>query len=180
MAAYFGTALLCVAAALRPLQDGLNNARSDRFYWTSIAALFLLLSVNKQLDIQTLMTELAREWAKADGWYSQRRYFQQSFLLVLAFVMAIIFLAAAHIVRKRSLALKVALIGLILTCSFVLMRAASFHHIDGWLGRSILGLRWNWMLELVGIGIVAAAASVSVFRASGKQRHTTMQPKKLS
>lgn len=169
VAAYFSTAIVCLVAAWRSSGNEPKNCGSDRLYWIIIAALFMLLSVNKQLDIQTLMTELAREWAKADGWYSQRRYYQKLFLLGLACLLAMVLSAAAHIVRQRPLPLRAALLGLTLTCSFVLMRAASFHHIDRWLGQSVSGLRWNWMLELGGIGTVAAAASVAALSARGKQ-----------
>jgi hypothetical protein len=40
----------------------------------------------------------------------------------------------------------------------VLIRAASFHHIDRLIGRTILGLKWNWVLEMGGITIVLLAS----------------------
>jgi hypothetical protein len=39
-----------------------------------------------------------------------------------------------------------------------LIRAASFHHIDRFIGETILGLRWNWVLEMGGIGTVIVAS----------------------
>jgi hypothetical protein len=40
----------------------------------------------------------------------------------------------------------------------VLIRAASFHHIDRFIGESILGLRWNWVIEISGISLVLIAS----------------------
>ena len=41
---------------------------------------------------------------------------------------------------------------------FVVIRAASFHHVDAFLASRLGGLRWNWILELGGILIVAVGA----------------------
>jgi hypothetical protein len=40
-----------------------------------------------------------------------------------------------------------------LIVTFVVIRAASFHHIDRFIGQSVLGLRWNWVLEMGGISV---------------------------
>jgi hypothetical protein len=47
-----------------------------------------------------------------------------------------------------------ALTGTVAVLAFVLIRAASFHHIDQFIGERILGLKWNWILEVGGISIV--------------------------
>jgi hypothetical protein len=44
--------------------------------------------------------------------------------------------------------------GTVLVLAFVLIRAASFHHIDQFIGERILGFKWNWVLEMGGISIV--------------------------
>jgi hypothetical protein len=179
LAAYFGTTLLCVAAALRPPRNNLIDAALDRRFWIGTATLFLFLGVNKQLDLQTLIVEIARSLAKADGWYNRRHHYQRAFLLSISLLTAVLLVAAARIVRWRSPAIKIAIFGLTLTCSFVLIRAASFHHIDTWLGGTVLHIRWNWLLELSGIGIVAAAASVTIL-ARRKVEHATVRAPKQS
>jgi hypothetical protein len=40
----------------------------------------------------------------------------------------------------------------------MLIRAASFHHVDRLIGRTVLGFRWNWILEMGGIGLVLLAS----------------------
>ena len=49
-------------------------------------------------------------------------------------------------------------IGTTLVIGYVLIRAASFHHVDRFIGRTILGFRWNWILEMGGIALVLFAS----------------------
>jgi hypothetical protein len=51
-----------------------------------------------------------------------------------------------------------ALLGLGFVCAFVLMRAASFHHMDALIGTWVLGMKMNWLLELPGPALVALVA----------------------
>jgi len=53
-----------------------------------------------------------------------------------------------------------ALSGLTFLLSFVVIRATSFHHVDVFLSQTALGLKWNWILELLGIGLVGAGAII--------------------
>ena len=48
--------------------------------------------------------------------------------------------------------------GTVLVFGYVLIRAASFHHIDRFIGESVLGLRWNWVIEISGISLVFTAS----------------------
>jgi hypothetical protein len=41
------------------------------------------------------------------------------------------------------------------------IRAASFHHVDRFIGQKILGLRWNWVLEMSGISLVLLTSQSS-------------------
>ena len=51
-----------------------------------------------------------------------------------------------------------ALIGTGFLITFVIIRAASFHHFDEFIGFVVGGVRMNWVLELGGIACVAIAA----------------------
>jgi hypothetical protein len=46
------------------------------------------------------------------------------------------------------------IVGSTLVLGYVLIRAASFHHIDRFIDGRILGFKWNWVLEMGGIVIV--------------------------
>ena len=48
--------------------------------------------------------------------------------------------------------------GTVFLICFVAIRAASFHHIDRFIGIRLAGMRMNWILELGGIGLVAYGA----------------------
>jgi hypothetical protein len=41
---------------------------------------------------------------------------------------------------------------------YVLIRAASFHHFDRFINQKFLGFRWNWILEMSGIGVMLVAS----------------------
>src|SRR5215210_5144909 len=49
-----------------------------------------------------------------------------------------------------------AVLGLGFLVTFVALRAASFHHVDQWLGSGVV--RPNWVLELSGIALIAMSA----------------------
>jgi hypothetical protein len=49
-------------------------------------------------------------------------------------------------------------VGVAFVLVYVLTRASSFHHVDVFLASTAMGLRWNWILELSGIGAVTAGA----------------------
>src|SRR5450631_116329 len=42
---------------------------SERYTWRAVSILFLALGINKQLDLQTALTELGRVLAYDQGWY---------------------------------------------------------------------------------------------------------------
>jgi hypothetical protein len=60
--------------------------------------------------------------------------------------------------RSAPISTRVALMGTSMVLGFVLIRAASFHHVDQFIGQRILGLRWNWILEMSGISLVLFAS----------------------
>ena len=134
------------------------SSLQERRAWRSIAALFIALGINKQLDLQTALTEAGRVLAQIQGWYAQRAFVQLAFIAVVAVTCL---LAAATLLiwaRHAPIPTWLALIGTVLVLGFVLIRAASFHHMDRFIGTRILGLRWNWILEMSGIGLVLLAS----------------------
>jgi heme/copper-type cytochrome/quinol oxidase subunit 3 len=60
--------------------------------------------------------------------------------------------------RNMDRAVRAALLGLAMIAAFVLLRAASFHHADAWLGAGPAGFNFGAIQEMAGIAIVAAAA----------------------
>lgn len=159
VAAYFSTALLCLRARSR-----VSVRRTDalplneRKFWLGMTALLFALGLNKQLDLQSLGTEIVRHIARAQGWYEDRRSIQMTAIVVLvAASLGVLFLLIRRL-RAAHASIRLATIGLIFTAVFVSSRAASFHHMDSFIGVRVLGLRMNWVLELSGIACIAVAA----------------------
>ena len=126
--------------------------------WAAISILFLGLGINKQLDLQSALTAAGRVIAYGQGWYDQRQFVQLAFIIFTAIVCASVVITLLIWTRHAPLSTWFALLGTILVVGFVLIRAASFHHIDRFIGTTIFGFRWNWILEMGGITIVLLAS----------------------
>ncbi len=126
--------------------------------WLSIAILFLALGINKQLDLQSAMTELGRVLAHIYGWYESRRAVQLVFIIVIAGVCLALAITLGRWMRDGASATWLAVIGTTLLLGFIVVRAASFHHFDQFINDQILGLRWNWILEIGAITMVLFAS----------------------
>ena len=148
------------------------NTLQERRGWQFISVLFLALGINKQLDLQSAMTEAGRVVANIQGWYAQRALVQLAFIVVVAITCTIVGVALMIWARRARLPARLALIGTVLVLFFVLIRAASFHHVDRFIRTEILGLRWNWILEMGGIALVLVA--------SGWQQHQLGAPMRLT
>jgi hypothetical protein len=153
VAGYAAGALFAFAAAGR-------GAGRERTFWIVAAIALLVLGINKQLDLQTDLTTLARAAALSEGWYGERRDAQGAFILLIALAAVGFGLALWTWLRDTATSVKAAAAGLVVLFAFILIRAASFHHIDYWVTVSVAGLRSGWWLELLGIAIVGLAAAV--------------------
>lgn len=167
VAAYALAGLLCLVAARRSqTEEGPAFDPRLRRLWFGVATFMLFLCVNKQLDLQTLLTKIGRELAVQGGWYGNRRIVQFIFVLVVA---AIAILGFRFIVRKTRSILKerkLLLFGLCFLIVFIIVRASSFHHVGVFLGTEIAGIRMNWVLELGGIGLIVISAARAIWNPS--------------
>ena len=165
---WFTVAAYFVAAALllykRHLAISLYPSAwsQHRFVLLVLALLMIAMGINKQLDLQTWVTNVGRELAEAQGWYDKRRLVQG---LVLAGIAAIGVTIAVVIVRMRGVAKahRLALFGVLLVVGFVAVRASSFFKVDRLLGFDTAGVRINWMLELGAIAVVIWSVLTSLF-----------------
>ncbi len=152
--AYFLAAALCLHAAWR-------SAASNRRIWTAFAVILALLGVNKELDLQSLLTEIGRTLARDEGWYEVRQRVQNAFLVMLALATAITAAIAIRICRGRGRAVAVGMTGMIFLLAFILARAVSFHAGDRLIRQELGGLRLNWIFELGGIALVALGSRLA-------------------
>jgi hypothetical protein len=133
-------------------------AGGSRGLWLLVATLMTFLCLNKQLDLQSLFTDIGRVLSHNQGWYAKRREFQKWFVLA---VLAGSFLTTCFLaIRYRGFWKQHFLLGtgLAFLLTFIVVRAISFHHVDVFLKHAVAGVRMNWFLELTGIGLVWLAA----------------------
>jgi hypothetical protein len=152
VAAYLIAALLAWRAWARP--GGGSGSR----IWLGVAIVMAFLCLNKQFDLQSLFTDLGREIAWHGGWYGQRRKVQKVF--VVAVLAGSVLFGGWFAWRFRAFLIghKLLAFGLLFLLTFIVVRAISFHHVDVFLKDGVGGVRWNWILELTGIFLVAVAA----------------------
>jgi uncharacterized membrane protein len=156
---YFIAFVLCVRVGLQHTKRKEWITR-DVAGWCSLAALMLTLCINKQLDIQSFFTQVARDMLHEYGLFDVRRYYQ---IRVIAGLMLITFAVAVTILittlRARNGWTHVAGIGTAILLCYIISRAASFHKLDGILNVKFYGFNYNWLFEIPPIMMIAIAAS---------------------
>jgi hypothetical protein len=169
VAAYAAAAVLCFIAArnCQVFSDAGQDCRRRRM-WVGIAVLMSFLCINKQLDLQSLFTDVGRVLATREGWYDQRRSVQFWFVIAVAAAGVMTFIITAWKTRSILRERKLLLFGLSFLLTFIVIRAASFHHVGVFFGSEILGIRVNWILELTGIGLIALSAARAGYRPRAK------------
>jgi membrane protein required for beta-lactamase induction len=172
--AYFVAAGLCFWAGRREREASLGRARqwNAPVFWFTLCGLLVALGFNKQLDLQSDLTEAGRSIARSGGWYENRRLVQAVFVMLFAAGAVAAVAGAIWFMRDLWKRYKLAFIGIIFLCAFVIIRAASFHHIDQILYH-IPGLSYlvNTGLEMGGNVTVGYAA----YRAATQRQESRYQ-----
>jgi hypothetical protein len=109
------------------------------------------LALNKQLDLQTGLTELGRILARDEGWYEMRRVVQLAFVVAIAAAALLSVAALAILTRKTPWPTRGVTAGAAALLAFIVIRAASFHHIDRVIRAEMFGVRVSAGLEIGGI-----------------------------
>lgn len=168
MAAYV---IAAGAAAMAFL--GTPRRSNARKVWIAITTGMVLLAINKQLDLQSLVTDIFRTFSKMYGWYDQRRGVQAIFIVMIVACSAIGATILVINVRQSFDRYGLLLAGAFLLIAFVIIRAASFHHIDQILKVQIERVMLNWFLELSGIGLIVIASCNEIIHTRKKKNHST-------
>jgi len=150
---YFGCAILGAIMVF------VNRKRDREFllFWSTISLLMILLGINKQLDLQSLFTEVGRQIARAQGWIDYRRTVQFWFIVVFGTTVMGAFLLFVIMMKDLFRRFTLAFSGLFFLLGFIIIRASSFHHFDEILGFRVFELKMNWVLELAGIYLIFLA-----------------------
>jgi hypothetical protein len=170
--AYAVAALLAGWTAIKVGRDRvLETGARVRTIWILVAILLAFLCINKQLDLQSLFTDMARAVFKAHGWYDERREVQWWFVLG-----ALVFSGAFGVWftwRFRSFwkSHTLLVVGLFVLLTFIVVRAISFHHVDQFLRIRLEGVKMNWLLELTGILLISVAAGWDLWKIGSLRRN---------
>lgn len=156
--AYAVGALFCARAGIVTRQTQLERS-GELAPWWLLAAALLFLAINKLVALQTLLTHLGRALAKARGWYQYRRVAQAVFAVF--FTLALLAALAACFKKWRWFVKEQppVLAGVLLLFLFVVVRAATFSHVESLLHLNLHGNYWSWILELGGIACLAWSAA---------------------
>jgi hypothetical protein len=168
--AYLVAAALCGwAAREEPSPDGRRRGKPAAF-WLVLAALMTLLGINKQLDLQSFLTEVGRGVLKGASLYQDRRIYQMAFIGSVAAACLGLLGWCLWASRRSRRNRRAASIGMAFVLAFVAIRAASFHHVDVLLASRLGALKWNWILELGGILFIGGSAFRAASESSGDSR----------
>lgn len=128
--------------------------RDNVIFWLCFTLIIIFLGFNKQLDLQSNFTEIMRNMAKEHGWYEQRRPLQFLFVAVMAMSLPILILLVRTSLANSWRRYKIMWLGILLLLVFIVIRAASFHHVDLIFYKAIGSLRFYQALEIVAIFII--------------------------
>jgi NADH:ubiquinone oxidoreductase subunit 6 (subunit J) len=155
---YYGSALMCLAAAIHTDK---NKQSKDRAFWLTVFFIMAFLGVCKHFNLPSALTEVGRILARSEGWMEQRRVVQV-FIMAGAgiggiFIVVVLLRKIPDAIRKRHWMTLSCLICLV---AFVTFRTISLHAWGTVLGYRIFGLRVNWIGELTGIfGVCVSVAA---------------------
>lgn len=158
VALYVWAAWACHQVLQAGRRHRLSLGANERIIWRLLTAGMIALGINKQLDLQSALTELARLYAHEQGWYGNRRQFQQAFVAAVP-ILGLTALAAMSVMiwhaPAQTLWTCAGVAGLMV---FVAIRATSFHHVDEMLGSHLAGLRVNWIIEMGSLLVIGLGA----------------------
>ncbi len=152
-------------AAFRTASSGrfpYTSAGRERFFWRALGLIMILLAINKQLDLQSLLTASARCMAQLQGWYGSRRIVQVGFIIVLLALMSLLAIITLTILRGTMRRTGLALIGLSVVLAFVAVRAVGFHHMDQLINMRFQNIRVNWIMEMAGPLMILTACILNL------------------
>lgn len=128
---YVALILLCWREVLRRGHAlGASGGALKRPFWIWLALGVTAIGINKQLDLQTLMGELGRYAAEAEGLMEYRRLLQAGFAAAAAIAAAITGGALWRSARHASHSERLVILGVLGVIGFVLLRIATFNHVD--------------------------------------------------
>jgi len=130
----------------------------DPFLWRALSIACVALALNKQLDLHNAITCLGRNLARSEGWYRQRHSVQLGLIVSIVGMAAVSFWLVLRRLGPAWRRHRLTLAGMIALLTLILIRAASFHHLDRFLRVDFGGIRFHAILEFTGICLLFLGA----------------------
>jgi hypothetical protein len=153
--AYVLAAALAVVAAVRAV------TRPEGRFWIIAAVGLLFLGLNKQLDLHTYLTGALRQMSRREGWYEHRRPVQAAFIVFVALIALRVGVYLTRLAVAAGAGVRLAMVGLVLLGAYLLLRAASLHHVDAALALMVNGVKARNYVELTCIVVVIVGAGLA-------------------
>lgn len=160
---YATCAVVALILSVRNPFDG-PSAWRERVFWGGLGVVMAFMAVNKQLDLQTLMTVIGRCHAQIEGWYDERQGVQRGFIRTLALAAVLLAFSVAWFLRASLRRNILAVLGFAFVLGFVVIRAVGFHDVDELISAEVMTVRVNWLLELSGLMLILLAALPKLWR----------------
>ena len=151
-------ALYAVCAVLGFMTRTRSQHSRERFFWGLLALAMIFLGVNKQLDLQSMLTAAGHCLSQLQGWYEERQGFQRNFIIGLLTVASLFLALVPWLMRGCLRRNGLAILGLAFITAFVAVRAAGFQHFDALIDSGLLDTRKSVLFELSGLILIAANA----------------------
>lgn len=167
---YIIAAALCGLYALRArkMDHEVNvvHRPSSSVFWWGLTVFMLLMGFNKQLDLQVLVLQIARQISKEQGWFAERDIVRKWIIVGSAFMGLILMAWLGWTCRCAWRRYILAVAGIALLILFVLIRASGNRLM-------ILGCRPGRfpmydILEIGGIVCIGASALIELRRVRRK------------
>jgi hypothetical protein len=165
-----GAYALCALLALLVLRRRCGGSARAQAFWLFLCLAMAFLAVNKQLDLQSLLTATGRCISRQQGWYEDRRAFQRVFIEALLGLIVLMLAASLYWMRRDLRRNGLALLGLVAVAGFVAVRAVGFHHFDEVINLRVRDIRFNVIFELAGLVMIAVNALVLLWRPAPRGR----------
>ena len=147
----------CWLCAIKRRKAG-RSAHYDRQVWAMLALLMAVLGINKQLDLQTWVINLARTLLYRLSLDEFRKPIGLFVLAAAALVLFGIVVVGIYYFRRIRSDARLALLGSGIVLIYAFLRAAQFTHIRRGLG---IHDTWDIVVELLGLVIIVWAARPS-------------------
>jgi hypothetical protein len=151
-----------LAATLAVFSARAARTSGERLFWWIAALMLLFLCLNKQFDLQTYLTDFFRQMSRTQGWYQKRRLVQVAFIGVVAVTTLGVGVYLVMLTISASVGVRLAMVGLVMLAAYIVLRAASFHHLDSALGRMVNGVKVHNYVELSCILVVIVGAGLPI------------------